>query len=181
MTDTSITKRVARKWRSACLLVGFHRNRAGVRREKPFFWSPDKAHAGIGDDPQHSETVCVVSSVTGNRDEDVQIKLHPDKIVLRRGQEDCWTGIIVTDTDVQVQVAGKWIRIGHDGRVELKTDLDTTSVEADGSVLKELDGVWATMSGDGSKISSSTEHVVSSISPRGVLQKIRGGSAKPDR
>lgn len=147
-------------------------------RTEPKIWSPKNASATIKDDPKDTEVFCVVSSADSDRSQDVQIKIHPDMIVLRRDADTCWKGIVVSASDVHVQVAGTWVRIGHDGGVKRQTELDTTYIEADGSVLKETPYSRAMISADGEELSSSTSERISSISPEGVLSRPKQDSIK---
>lgn len=166
-----IAGKVKRTWRSVRLYIGFHVDPQGVKRKAPKIWSPKGASATIKDDPKDTEVFCVVSSASGDRQEDVQIKLHPEKIVLRRGTENYWKGIVVSEFDVQVQVGGAWITIGYDGSVKRQTEFDRTYIEADGSMLKETPYSRAMISADGEELSSSTPDRLSAISPEGILSK----------
>lgn len=91
----------------------------------------------------------MVKSAQGDQDQDVQIKLRPDKIVLPRDFQDAWNGVLVTEHAISVAVAGTSIRINHDGSITRENDTDTTWVEADGSVLKKTEFAEASISADG--------------------------------
>ncbi|UTS82740.1 hypothetical protein [Phaeobacter piscinae] len=176
--SNSVAKRIQRTWGRVRLFIGFHRDPEGILRAEPKMWSPKNASATIKDDPKDTEVFCVVSSAAGDRNQDVQIKLHPDKIVLRRDADDYWKGIVVSEFDVHVQVGGTWIRIGHDGGVKRQKELDTTYIEADGSVLKETPYSRAMISADGEELSSSTQERISSITPEGVLSRPKNNPSK---
>lgn len=169
-----VAQRVAQTWRYVQLFIGFHRDPKGAQRKEPYVWSPKNARATIKDDPKDQEVFCVVGAGSGKADDDIQIKLHPDKIVLRRGSQDYWQGIIVSEFDVQVQINGIWIKVGHDGMVKRQTDFDTTYVEADGTVLKETPYSKAMMSADGLELSSNSPEVIAAITPDGILHKQKG-------
>lgn len=163
-----IAKIVRRTWKSAQLYIGFHRDLEGKKREES-----KNANATIHSDPTEQEAFVVVKSLDGDAAQDVQIKLRPDKIVLRRDYEDAWNGVLVTDHSVTVAVAGISIRINHDGSITRIDGTDTTFVEADGSVLKKTEFVEATMSGDGVDLARRTPDNISAISRDGVLSKGR--------
>ena len=74
---------------------------------------------------------------------------------------------------VTVAVAGLSIRINHDGSITREDGLDTTWVEADGSVLKKTEFVEASMSHDGVELSRRTPTDIAAIQRDGVLTKAR--------
>jgi len=168
-----IAKVVRRTWKSAQLYIGFHRDLGGKKREEPKVWPPKNASATIHSDPTEQEAFVVVKSSDGDAAQDVQIKLRPDKIVLRRDYEDAWNGVLVTDHSVTVAVAGLSIRINHDGSITREDGNDTTWVEADGSILKKTEFVEASMSSDGVEMARRTPDNVSAISRDGFLSKGR--------
>lgn len=169
MTLTPVKKTVHRVWTSARLLIGFHRKPDGAMRDKAYVWAPKDGHATIREDVTDAEVFCELASANGDKDMNVQIKLHPDKIVLRRGTPDYWKGIVVSEFDVQVQVGGIWVKIGYDGTVTRQTDVDTTLVEVDGSVFKETLYSTAKMSADGTELSSVGPDQVASVSLDGIM------------
>ena len=115
----------------------------------------------------------MVKSTDCDSARDVQIKLRPDKIVLRRDYGDAWNGVLVNEASVTVAVAGLSIRINHDGSITREDGLETTWVEADGSVLKKTEFVEASMSGDGVELTRRTPDNISAIQRDGVLSKGR--------
>ena len=164
---------IRQTWRSAQLYIGFHRDQKGAKRSQPKVWPPKNANATIHSDPTEQEAFVVVKSAAGDVDQDVQIKLRPDKIVLRRDYEQAWNGVLVTDHSVSVAVAGISIRINHDGSITREDGNDTTWVEADGSVLKKTEFVEASMSGDGVELTRRTPDSIAAIQSDGLVAKAR--------
>lgn len=132
----------------------------GKQREQPHVWSPKNASATIHRDPEEQETFIVVKSAENDGDQDIQIKLRPDMIVLRRDFKDVWEGVKVDAFAVSVKVVNLSIRINHDGSINREDGDSTTWIEADGSVLKKTEFVDATMSGDGVELTRRT-HLLS--------------------
>jgi len=110
----STAKRV---WQSAQLYIGFHRDPKGKMRDQAHVWPPKNAHATIDSNPEDKEAFIVVKSADPNISSDVQIKLHPDKIVLRRDEDAGWEGIVLSPHRVSVQVNGTWIIVNADGSI----------------------------------------------------------------
>ena len=93
----------AESWREGSQLDEAHKNRArglevgtalcrvqsgsrGQTSVAPKVWPPKNARATIHTDPTEKEVFVMLKSVDGDDAQDVQIKLHPDMIVLHR---DC--------------------------------------------------------------------------------------------
>ncbi len=170
---TDIAKAAQRVWRSAQLYIGFHRDQQGNQRSQARVWPPKNARATINPDPTDQEAFVVVKAADKTKTEDVQIKLHPDRIVLRRDESVGWEGIMLKEHSVAVHVNGIWININADGSVAHDLDGDMTYVESDGAVLKKTEYVDAMMSGDGVELSRRTPTTIAKISEDGVLAKSR--------
>jgi len=168
-----VAKSVRRIWKSAQLYIGFHRNSNGMKRDTPHVWPPKNARATIHEDTQEQETFLVVKAADGNGTQDVQIKLRPDMIVLRRDFPDAWQGVIVDEFAVSVKVGGVSIRINHDGSITREDGDSTTWVEADGGVLKKTEFVDASMSADGTELTRRTPDNLTAITRQGLLSKER--------
>lgn len=177
---TQTTKTLARIWQSAQLYIGFHRDPHGARRAEAKVWPPKNARATIHPDPDEQEAFLVVKSAEKDSARDVQIKLRPDAIVLRRDLGTAWKGIVVEEHMVSVQVGGVWVRIMADGSVSHDMDGDMTYVEADGAVLKKTEFVDAMMSGDGVELSRRTPTTIAAITEEGVVAKSRNAPSLPD-
>ena len=110
--------------------------------------------AGITDEPQAKESVLVVN---GHGDAgDVQIKLHPDKIILRRDPEALgWSGIQVDHYGVKVLVGDVRITVKGDGSVE-RADHDKSWMEADRSYIRLAPDVEIEVSGDEASLTRRT-------------------------
>ncbi|MCF6328731.1 MAG: hypothetical protein L3J02_02890 [Henriciella sp.] len=170
---TVIPSKVRRVWKSAQLFVGFHRDPDGKRRDEPHVWSPKNAHASIHRDPSEQEVFLVVNGADGDRDQDIQIKLRPDMIVLRRDFKDAWQGVKIDAFGVSVKVGGVLIWVNHDGSITREDGDSTTWVEADGGVLKKTEFVEAAMSGDGMELTRRTPDNLTAITQGGLLSKER--------
>lgn len=170
---TSIAKTAHRVWKSAQLYIGFHRDPKGKKRDTPHVWPPKDARATIHDDHTEQEAFMLVKGADGKTDQDVQIKLRPDMIVLRRDYADAWQGVIVDEFAVSVKVGGVSIRINHDGSITREDGDSTTWVEADGGVLKKTEFVDASMSADGTELTRLTPDNLTAITDRGLISKDR--------
>lgn len=170
---SSISSSARRVWKSAQLYIGFHRDPKGKMRQEPHVWPPKNANATIHPDPAEQEAFMVVKSADGKDDEDVQIKLRPDMIVLRRDCKESWDGVIVSNHSVQVKVDGVSIRINYDGSITREDADSTTWVEADGGVLKKTEYVEASMSSDGTELTRRSEDNLTAITQTGILSKDR--------
>ncbi|WP_299852223.1 hypothetical protein [uncultured Roseovarius sp.] len=166
----SSTRRV---WKSAQLYIGFHRDPEGRRRREPHVWPPKNGNATIHRDPAEQEAFVVVKSAEGDTDQDIQIKLRPDMIVLRRDDRTAWEGVKIDRFTVSVKVGDVSIRINPDGSVTREDSDSTTWIEADGGVLKKTEFVEAVMSGDGTELKRRTPSNVAAITQDGVLSKDR--------
>ncbi len=168
-----IAKSARRVWKSAQLYIGFHRDPEGKMRNEPHVWPPKNGSASIHQDPEEQETFMVVKSADGDSAQDIQIKLRPDMIVLRRDYKDAWEGVIISDHSVQVKVDGVSIRINHDGSITREDGDSTTWVEADGGVLKKTEFVEAAMSSDGTELTRRTPDNLTAITQTGLISKDR--------
>ena len=142
---TSPATKLTKTWKSAQLYIGFHFDPHGKRRKKPKVWPPKNAKATIHKNPGEQETFIVLKNADCGVEHDVQIKLRPNEIVLRRDYQDAWNGVLVSDHSVTVAVAGIVVRINHDGSITREEGTDTTWMDADGSVLKKTEFVEARM------------------------------------
>lgn len=168
-----ITSSARRVWKSAQLYIGFHRDPEGKMRDTPHVWRPKNGSASIHEDPAEQEAFMVVKSADGDADQDIQIKLRPDMIVLRRDFKDAWEGIKINEFSVSVKVGEMSIRINHDGSITREDGVSTTWVEADGGVLKKTEFVEASMSGDGTELTRRTPDNLTAITQDGLLSKDR--------
>ena len=162
-------------WKSAQLLIAFHRNKDGRTLSDPRLWSPKNGVAGVTDDPKAKESVLVVR---GHGDAgDVQIKLHPDKIILRRDPEATgWSGLQVDHYGVRVLVGDVWITVQADGSIKREVEGaadDQSWLEADGSYIRIGPDAQITVSGDGSKLSRRTDDRLDTITADGIMSAPR--------
>ena len=170
---SKIASQAARVWKSAQLYIWFHPDPEGRQRSAPKVWPPKDARASIHADPDIQETFLMLKSADGDADQDVQIKLRPDMVVLRRDFDGAWEGIIADAHSVAVKVGGVSIRINHDGSITREDGDSTTWVEADGGVLKKTEFVEAAVSSDGMEMTRRTPDNLTAITPRGLLSKDR--------
>ena len=96
-------------WQSAELPIAFHKNKDRTKRNAPYFWRPKEAFARLTAKPEDQEVV-VVMRAAADTGADVQIKMHSDKIVVRRDRDPGWSGIIIDEHQVQIKVDGTVIR-----------------------------------------------------------------------
>lgn len=170
---SNVKSSVRRIWKSAQLYVGFHRDPKGKMRKEPHVWPPKDARASIHPNPDEQETFMVLKSGERDTDNDIQIKLRPDQIVLRRDYKDAWEGVIANKHTITVKIGGVSIRINHDGSITREDGESTTWVEADGVVLKKTEFVEASMSHDGSELTRRTPDNLTAITQSGLLSKDR--------
>ena len=159
-------------WSSAELLIAFHKTRARVTRAVPFLWRPQRAVARILARPADQEAFVLLKGTDGCAD--LQIKLHPDKLVIRRDQALGWSGIIFDDHVVRVQVDDVWIRIGPDGAVVVTRDADTTYLEGDGSIIRISPDAEIVVSSNGGQISRRTPDQIEALTADGFVSRRRG-------
>ena len=133
---SKIASHAARVWKSAQLYIGFHRDPEGRQRSAPKVWPPKDARASIHADPDIQETFLMLKSADGDADQDVQIKLRPDMVVLRRDFDGAWEGIIADTHSVSVKVGGVSIRINHDGSITREDGDSTTWVSRNSTGVK---------------------------------------------
>ena len=106
----NVSARIKSAWKSAQLLIAFHSNPNGGPRAEPRLWSSKNNVAGVTDDPKTKEAFVVVR---GQGDAgDVQIKFHPENIILRRDEDALgWTGIRADHYGVSVLVGNVWVTV----------------------------------------------------------------------
>jgi hypothetical protein len=159
-------------WRSAQLLIAFGKTRQGRRRSAPLLWRPNNSTARLHDDTADKEVLIVVRGE--GQAEDVQIRMHPDKLVLRRSGESIgWSGVVADHHSVSVKVGETWIAIEADGSVKRESENGTTWLEADGSIVKLGGGAEILVSGDGSQLTRRTDDRLDAIIEGGVVSRAR--------
>ena len=169
----NVPARIKSAWKSAQLLIAFHSNPDGAARAEPRLWTPKNGLAGVTDDPKTKEAVVVVR---GHGDAgDVQIKLHSDKIILRRDRDALgWTGVSVDHHAVSVLVGDVWVTVNGDGSITRRiegNDDDTSWIEADGSYLRIGPEAHIHVSGDGSRLSRQTDDRLDVVTAGGISSK----------
>ncbi|MEM9212617.1 MAG: hypothetical protein AAGA63_14135 [Pseudomonadota bacterium] len=173
-TPTPIGKTARRIWKSAQMYIGFHKDQSGQDRAQPKFWPPKNGSATINPDPSEQEAIVVVKAANPNDTKDVQVKLHPNRIVVRRDADMWWQGVAVDDDSITIRIAdGTMITVRHDGSVKRRSAADETHVEADGSIFKWSEYAEAHMSGDGVEMSRRTNEGIAAIKANGVISKAR--------
>ncbi|MBM9595085.1 hypothetical protein [Roseitranquillus sediminis] len=159
-------------WRSAQLLIAFHKTRQRRRRSAPLLWRPNNATARLHDDSEDREAFLVLKGDGQARD--VQIRIRPDKLVLRRSSESMgWSGVVADHHSVSVKVGGTWIAIEADGSVKRESENGTTWLEADGAIVKLGGGAEILVSGDGSQLTRRTDDRLDAIIEGGVVSRAR--------
>ncbi|WP_415400928.1 hypothetical protein [Tateyamaria sp. SN3-11] len=168
---TTLTKSLHRVWKSAQLYIGFHHDPEGRARKEPHVWPPKNGRATIHEDPDEQEAFVVLKSAEGDAAQDVQIKLRPDVIVLRRDHNEAWEGVVVDPFTVSVKIGGVSIRINYDGSITRDDGGSTTWVEADGGILKKTEFVDAAMSADGTELLLRTPDNLTAITGSGLISR----------
>ena len=97
----------------------------------------------------------------------------PDKLVIRRDHVMGWSGIIVDDQVVRVQVDDVWIRIGPDGAVAVTPEADSTYLEGDGSIIRISPDAKIVVLGDGGQISRWTPDQIDALTTDGFVSRRR--------
>ncbi|WP_108862351.1 hypothetical protein [Ruegeria sp. Alg231-54] len=178
MTNTTAITKVEnaarRVWKSAQMYVGFHKDQNGKQRDQAKLWPPKNGSAGIHDDPGTQEAIVVVKAADPKTTQDVEIKMHPNRIVVRRDADMWWQGVAVDDDTVHVRMAdGTTIVIGYDGSVKRRSADDETHVDADGSIFKLTAHAESHMTGDGVEMTRRTEDRIATITADGVVDRAR--------
>ena len=157
-------------WQSAELLIAFHKNRNKTKRDAPFFWRPKEAFARLLAKPGDQEAVVIMRAADDNG-ADVQIKMHSDKIVIRRDRDQGWSGIIVDDHQIQIKVDGTVIRVDPDGGVVVERDFQKTHLEGTGEIFRFTPDTRIVVSADGGRMSRETEATFDGFTPDGVVSR----------
>ncbi|WP_299794568.1 hypothetical protein [uncultured Marivita sp.] len=156
-------------WKSAELLIAFHKNKKREKRDEPFLWRPKDAFARLLSKPEDQEAFIVLRGADDV--EDVQIKLHPDKMVIRRDQPLGWSGIIIDEHMVRVKVDNVWVHVDPGGSVKVERDADTTYLEGDGSIIRINPEAEIMVSGDGRRMSRRTEVQIDAFTEDGFVSR----------
>ena len=156
-------------WKSAELLIAFHKNKKREKRAEPFLWRPEEAFARLLAEPEDQEAFVVLKGADDV--EDVQIKLHPDKVVIRRDQPLGWSGIVIDEHTVRVKVDNIWVLIDNNGGVVVERDAETTYLEGDGSIIKINPEAEIMVSSDGRSMSRRTEAQIDAFTEDGFVSR----------
>jgi len=171
---SKIEKAARRVWKSAQMYIGFHKDRNGQQRDTSYVWKPKNGDASIHGDPSEKEAFIVVKSADRDSGNDVQIKLRPDALVVRRDSDHWWQGIQIKEDTILVRTAENvFVKIGPDGTVTRQTETDETVVDYSGSVFKKTEFTEAFMSGDGVDLKRTTPDNIAAITGSGVVSKSR--------
>ncbi len=162
---------LARVWRSVKLCIGYHRDREGNQRQKPWIHHIKDAQVAIHPDPSRREAVVLVEADDPEPSNDVSIRVRPDRILLRREAGSGWEGIVVEKGEIVVLVNGIWVWINADGSVRQDKGEDSTRIDADGTVVKETAAAQALMSADGIELSRRTASAIAAIREDGVIAR----------
>ena len=173
-TPTAAEPAIRRVWKSAQMYIAFHKDQKKRKREEPKLWPPKNGSASLHDDIAEQEAIVVVKANDPEATQDVQIKLHPNRIVVRRDADRWWQGVAVDDHSVTVRMADNTIiEIRHDGSIKRLSAEDETHVEADGSIFKWTPHAEAMMTGDGIEMSRRTDDRIAAITHDGVVDRAR--------
>ena len=156
-------------WKSAELLIAFHKNKNKQRRDTPYFWRPKDAFARLLTKPEDQEAVVVLRGEGDN--DDVQIKMHSDKIVIRRDRALGWSGVILDDDQIRIVVDNVLIRVDPDGGVVVERDAEKTHLEGSGEIYRFTPDMKINVSADGSRLSRETEDSLDGFTPDGMVSR----------
>lgn len=162
-----------RVWRSVRLFVAFHKDKQKRTRRFPYLWPPNDGQASVTDKDKDGQEAFIQVRAADSSSRDVQIKVRPDKIILRRDDGPWWSGIIVTDDAVAVRVQDKWIEVRYDGSVKSSQEGETTFLDADGTIFRYTDLAEIMVSPNGENISRRTPTGITAITPTGLVVKER--------
>ena len=156
-------------WQSAELLIAFHKNRNQTKRDTPFLWRPTQAFARLLAKPEDQEAVVVLRAAGDS--EDVQIKMHSDKIVIRRDRPLGWSGVILEDDQIRIMLDDSVIRVDPDGSVVVERDAEKTHLEGTGAIFRFTPEAELHVSADGARMSRHTEHQFDAFTPDGIVSR----------
>ncbi|WP_108859908.1 hypothetical protein [Ruegeria sp. Alg231-54] len=176
-TNSAIAETAIRRvWKSAQMFVGFHRDQSGKDRVEPKLWPPKNGSASIHDNPKAQEAVVVVKASDPKDTQDIEIKMHPNRIIVRLETDKWWQGVAVEEDTIRVRMAdGTYITIEYDGRIKRYGHNDHTYVEADGSIFKHTAHAESHMTGDGVQMTCGTADRIASITRGCVVDRGRKG------
>lgn len=161
-------------WESAELLIAFHKNKDRTKRAAPFFWRPKEAFARLLAKPEDQEAV-VVMRAAGDTGADVQIKMHSDKIVVRRDPpaEGGWSGLKVEDHQINIMVGDTVIRVDACGQVVVKQGTVSSHIEGTGAFFRFTEDTKIMVSADGDTMSRETPDEFYGIGPDSFVSRRR--------
>lgn len=109
MTDTTavtkVEKTVRHVWKSAQMYIAFHIDQNKRQRDERKFWPPMNGSPSVHGGPSEQEAIVVVKAASPENSPDVQITLHPSRIVVRRDAEFWWQGVAVDDHSITGRMA----------------------------------------------------------------------------
>ena len=169
----STTTALRRVWKTAQLLVAFHVDQRGKRRDQPKVWAPKNGTASIHSDHDLQETFVQLEATgrDGAPGRDVQVKFRADKIVLTREDGIGWEGLVIEENIVTVRVNGMFIRILADGSVSQNPEIGSTLISSDGAVSKDTGDVRVFVSPDGLELLCRTPFTETKLTPDGVFER----------
>ena len=91
------------------MYVGIHTDQKGKPRTQPRLRSPKNGNASIHNDATAHEAIVVVNAADSEASQDVQIKLHPNQIAVRRDTDIRWQGVAADEYSVTVRMADNTI------------------------------------------------------------------------
>lgn len=160
-------------WKSAQLMIAFHKDKQKEKRPEPLMWRPKDATARLPDDPEDREAILQLQGDGDARD--VQIKMRPEHIALSRDDDAAigWSGIVADPYEVRVRVGAAWIRIKADGAIRRETDgqAGAIEIEADGTMFSLQDECEIMVTGDGSRLTRRTRDQLDAITSDGVVSR----------
>lgn len=92
-------------WATARMYIAFHIDQSGGRRDAPRFWSPKNGCASLHRDPKTQEVVLVLKAAEPEHEQGVEVKLHPNRIIVRREAEMWWQGVAMCAVSRHCKIA----------------------------------------------------------------------------
>ncbi len=159
-------------WTLAELFLVYHKDRKGKRHRTPKQYVPDDGIARFGAKPEDREA-CL--NIQGHEpDDDVQMRLHHDKIIMARKQRnDGWSGVVIEQDHIRVRAAGLVLKINPDGGVVLEQDSGTTFIEPDGQIIRKTHDADVIVTGDGRRVSRRTADQIDAFTEDGFVSRKR--------
>lgn len=123
-------------WRTARIVFAFYKNRDGSPRAEPKIWEPENGKVFIPEDPADKTAMIHVATGSEATSEDVAIGFYTDEICLRRGGENGWKEVVVTEENASFELQDRSVS-SKGSEIFVKTPHCTVTIDEHGSVFVE--------------------------------------------